>query len=279
MSLGIFGNVGIFAVFSRKRLSKFSSRNAYIALASMDTICIIYHVTDNLLDNNKINIEIISESYCKLFRYVSYVFSPISAWLIVYISFDKYINICFKQTKILKKRIFQIVLLAIIFVYHVSYYSPVLFNSILVNKSNESSLLECSYKNDYLNQVFSLMDLINLFLIPFSLMCLTSILLIGSIIKSRIRVLKSITRKDKKLFLKDVKFLISTILINIFFIIFNLPICIAWVLDIPNLTDSYNLLIFFYYLSFSINFYILLGFNSIFRNEFFILIKLKSIIR
>ena len=69
MSLGIFGNVGIFAVFSRKRLSKFSSRNAYIALASMDTICIIYHVTDNLLDNNKINIEIISETYCKLFRY------------------------------------------------------------------------------------------------------------------------------------------------------------------------------------------------------------------
>ena len=129
----------------------------------MDTICIIYHVTDNLLDNNKINIEIISETYCKLFRYVSYVFSPISAWLIVYISFDKYIIIRFKKIRIFKKRIFQIVLLAIIFVYHVSYYSPVLFNSILVNKSNESSLLECSYKNDYLNQVFSLMDLINLF--------------------------------------------------------------------------------------------------------------------
>ena len=110
-------------------------------------------------------------------------------------------------------------------------------------------------------------------------MCLSSILLIGSIIKSRIRVFKSIRRKDKKLFLKDVKFVISTILINIFFIIFNLPICIAWVLDIPNLTDLYNLLIFFYYLSFSINFYILLGFNSIFRNEFFILIKLKSTIR
>lgn len=272
---GIFGNMFVIAVFSRKKLYKFSSKLAYICLAMADNFCLIFQVVDNVLWRNDVNIETLSKASCKFFRYISFAFSPFSAWLLVYISVDKYISIRFNQLKLLKNVYFKIMILIFIFCYNTVYYSPVLINTELTNDSNGS--MACVYVYERLEKVFGWMDLLNLSIIPFSIMTVTSLLLIYSIFKSRMKISKSKSRQDVKRLIKDVKFSITTILLNIFFIILNLPMCLVWLFELDNKSDYYFICICLFYFSFCANFCILVFSNSIFRNEFLIVFGLKRL--
>jgi hypothetical protein len=119
------------------------------------------------------------------------------------------------------------------------------------------------------------MDLINSTLIPFILMFIFSILLIYTIFKSRLRILRLNSAVDRKKLRKDIKFAFTSILLNVTFCIINLPVCVANLLNDVS-EYYYKLLLYLFFISFCINYYILFTFNSVFRKELFLMFNIIS---
>ena len=94
---GLVGNTIGFAVFSRKSLSKFPTRNIYRSLAVFDTIFLVYRMIGEITTINNISIYLISNMWCKIFRYLRYAMGPISAWILVYISIGIFESVFFKH--------------------------------------------------------------------------------------------------------------------------------------------------------------------------------------
>lgn len=72
--------------------------------------------------------------------------------------------------------------------------------------------------------IITSLDLINNVLLPSLLMFFFSILLISSIFKSRRRVNLNNSERENDRLRKDIKFSISSLLMNLLFILLNLPI-------------------------------------------------------
>jgi hypothetical protein len=82
--------------------------------------------------------------------------------------------------------------------------------------------------------------------------------------------------KVKRRIRKDIKFSITSIFLNVVFIILNLPLCVIY-LDEDNFDKnsvSYVVSLYLFYTTYAINFYLFLVVNSSFRNEFLKLIHL-----
>lgn len=285
--LGLIGNLTGLVVFSRRSLSKFPTRNIYRSLALFDTIYLVYRIIGEITTDNGISMYLISNAWCKILRYFRYSIGPISCWLLVYISIEKFITIQFPNFKLIKLVKFQNKVIGLIVLFNLIYYIPFFSYSTLIRiGSNESNFANKSQKhvekhqeayNCYFLELYQkkwlyMMDLINSALLPFFLMFIFSVLLIYTIFKSRLRILRLDSPLDRKRLRKDIKFAFTSILLNITFIALNLPVCIANLLtDVSEF--SYKALLYLFYLSFCINFYVLFSFNSIFRKELCMLFK------
>ena len=270
--LAITGNTLQFIVFSRKKFAKFSSRNFYCVLATQDTFYIIYSLTINeLLSYFGIDYQDISIALCRFTSFIIFAFSPISGWIIAFISIDKFISICYPSKEIIRSGKFQALILSLIYFYNIVYYIPVPIFAESINQNKSSNL--SSENGCKRTSFFYTMDLFNLALIPFALMLTFSILLIIKIFKTRLRLLSFTLPNDRKRLMKDVKFSLSSIVLNLSYILLTLPICVA---DLNEFSDEINEIIYhLYYLNYLANFYILMATNSIFRKEFFAITRLK----
>ena len=126
----------------------------------------------------------------------------------------------------------------------------------------------------YFPKFLLLMDLFNSTLIPFALMLTFSILLIITIFKTRLRLLSFTSPNDRKKLIKDVKFSLTSIMLNFSYILLNLPICIISFYDFSDEIITFTYLLFC--LNYCINFLILIVFNSIFRKECLVLFGIKQ---
>jgi hypothetical protein len=214
--------------------------------------------------------------------------APISAWLLVYLSIQKFISI--KVTIGESKENFQKLIIFLILLYNLVYYSPILLLVHLVNQPGNNALdlnstfysndtnqtastkYECNFSILYQENTYSWMDLLNLTILPFSLMISFSLILLHTIFHSSTRISRINTVQDRNRLKKNIKFGISSILLNLFFVILHLPICIANFF-FEFFHNYYDLILSIYYSSYCINFYILFIFNSIFRKEVLLLFK------
>jgi hypothetical protein len=272
---GLIGNITIFFVFSLKTISKFPIRNLYRALAVSDTLYLLF-ISIELICFYCFDFSLrkISNLSCKITRYLTFFLGSLSAWLLVYISINKYILIRFNKNKLIQKNWFQCISILVIFFYNLVYYSPaIVLLSLKENYSNQSNdsnvFYSCVCDHEYF---IDYMDLMNFTLLPFFFMIIFSIMIIITIFRSRLRILRLGNIHDRNRFKKDIKFAISSILLNIFFVILNLPLCIGNIIDSEN--EIFNDVNFCVFLSnFCVNFYILIFSNSIFRKEFSNLFK------
>ena len=290
---GLIGNLFGLIVFFRKNLRKFPTRNLYSSLAIFDTIYLVYRMIGELSTENGVSMYLISNNWCKILRYFRYSIGPISAWLLVYISIDKFISIQFPNFKLIKSIKFQNTVIFLIVIFNLIYYIPFFNYSTLImvnshetknnttfnkhnnSNSNSTSELNCYFTELFHKKIFYMMDLINSTLIPFILMFIFSILLIYIIFKSRLRILRLDSATDRKRLRKDIKFAFTSILLNVAFVALNLPVCVANLLiDISDF--YYKLLLYLFFISFCINFYLLFTFNSIFRKELLFLFKFSN---
>ena len=123
----------------------------------------------------------------------------------------------------------------------------------------------------------TIVDLINAVKLPFILMLILSILLIHTIIKSRLTVIRMTNNNaNKNKLKKSIQFAVSSICCNFIFLILNLPYTISFLSSINIESDIEDYLDCLYLFSFCVNFYILFCFNSVYRKEVLILIGLRK---
>jgi hypothetical protein len=207
---------------------------------------------------------IISNIGCQLYNYFAYGMDALSPWCLVYISFEKFFSIKYISKKLMyKKKKYQIIFLIILGVFNILYRFNILFSFNLLTIDNSTI---CYFNNNENQIIIANMDLANFFLLPLLLMLLFSFLLISSIFKSRSRIRLNSSEREAKRLKKDIKLSISLLVMNLLFLLLNLPIVIDQFL--PFNSDKYTIVSYIYYSSYAVNFYILLFTNSLFRKEF-----------
>ena len=111
-------------VFMSKRLKKMCSRNCLIILSignifSIPNILIVY-----IYQVWKLDVSAVSSLYCKLIRFAYYASSPILAYILVYISIDRYYYVINSKSF---KSFTQIATMFCIVIFNIIYNSPYLF--------------------------------------------------------------------------------------------------------------------------------------------------------
>jgi hypothetical protein len=204
---------------------------------------------------------------CKLYNILTYAFDALSPWCLVYISAEKFISIAAptKRHMFIKRKnqiIFFVCLCIFNFIYHIN----VPFSFDLLNIENSTI---CFFTNEENHIIIPIMDLVNCVLAPFLLMMTFSSLLIGAIFKSRRIIHLNDSEKKKKRLKRDIKFSISSLSMNLLFVILNMPIEIEIFFSYYDNNDLYVIFNYLYFFSYAVNFYIILFTNSQFRKEFF----------
>ena len=216
---------------------------------------------------------IFSSIGCKIFYYLAYGMDALSPWCLVYISFERFIVIKYYAKRfVYKEKKIQIIFLILLFVFNVLYHIDIIFSFDILSIDNSTI---CYFNNEKNQFIASFMDLANLFLMPFLLMLLFSILLIIAIFISRSTINLNNTARQMRKRRKDIKVSISLLFMNLLFALLNLPVVI-FSFFLPFNSDSYTFLLYIYYISCAVNFYILLLTNSLFRNQFFSLFYKKK---
>ena len=276
--LGLIGNFGFLVVYSQKRFRNFSFRFVFIFLSIFDSIYLIINTGLDCLNHLfSFNIKNKSILSCILTGYFEYLLGPISPWLIAYVSFERLFSISpfFHGFKKMKKKEYQIAYIVSIIIFNFLYYLPVL---LVLNRDDGFLNLTTHDCEDFNDRTISYMDLFFSTVIPAFLMLFATAMIIFSIFKSTNRLAKHGVSKVKRRIRKDIKFSITSIFLNVVFIILNLPLCVIY-LDEDNFDKnsvSYVVSLYLFYTTYAINFYLFLVVNSSFRNEFLKLIHLKN---
>lgn len=273
IGLSFFGDIfGLIIFIKSKKLNKIGPIHIYKYLFVFSLINTYFMIVLYLYGFG-IYLETLSKLSCQLNIYISFVTPSIQPMILVYISAERFISIRYPSKKlILNKNFYQHVYIILLTVFNLFINSWIPFNHDLIDKRNSTNKfilnfnpndnLECSRENN--SELY--FAILNTKIIPYLLMIVFTILLIFTVFKSRRKVNKNYSIRQNETFKKDVKFAFSSISLNIIFFLFNLPAAMIWISNIyPNL---FLMFIYLYMFSFSIQFYLLLIFNSLFRNEF-----------
>lgn len=94
--LGTFGNVVSFIVLRRRAMSKVSSYLYLASLAIADSLVLYIGLLRLWLDElTGVNFQDNSEWLCKLTMFLGYLASDLSVWLIIAVTVERYIVVCF----------------------------------------------------------------------------------------------------------------------------------------------------------------------------------------
>jgi len=274
---GLFGNLMMILVFSRKEFIKFPSRNIYIFLVIFNSITLIYFISNDLLVNFGIIWYNASEFSCKLYLYLRPTFA--SQYLLVFISIERFITIRFPKNKIIKKKKFQATVVFVLIACNLLVYHPILQKISYKNQTINASItneIKCLDFSDEIRKIIGLSFIIYYAGLPFILMLIFSILLICTILKSRLRILRLNNQHDRNRLKKDIQFAISSIFMNVFYLALTLPFGVYPLISGDLLTNFYvNILMTLAYITLCDSFYILFCFNSVFRREVLILFRTR----
>ncbi len=270
--VGLSGNlIGFGVFFGNKNMAKIGPALVYLLLFSTDTVYLLQMIINYLGYSFSLDLTIISDLSCKIYIYFNYSLDALSPYLLVYISIEKYFSIYLSSRKLRARKVqlfYFFILLFFNLVLGIVF--PFCYSLIEYSESNSTNSVYnpnyvCNF-NSYSGQLISsYLDLINRALVPFFLMLVFSTLLVISIFKSRNRTRSATQNKNFK---KDVTFSVTSFLLNLTFILLNLPLSV--ILFEPNYiysNDVFLLTFYIYYFSYGCNFYILYCTNSIFRKE------------
>lgn len=131
--LGFAGNFMCFKIFNSSHLRKHPISVFFRVIAFFDSIMLVNATFFFIYRKFDIDLSNYNAVFCKFKSYLIYSNGPISPWLMVIISFDRFISIGFpKKFSFLFKLNFQIAIICIIVVFNYSFYSFMFFNTYLV---------------------------------------------------------------------------------------------------------------------------------------------------
>jgi hypothetical protein len=216
---------------------------------------------------------LISSIACKLYNTFFYGIDALSPWCLAYITVEKFISIAYSK-KVFKRKKTQVVFFLLLCLYNFIFHVNIPFSVDILIKDN---ITVCNFINQEWKNIIIYMDIVNCVLVPFIIMISFASLLIGAIFKVRRRVNSNNNEREKRRLKQDIKFVISLLTMILFFIILQSPIEYATFLPGFPISDIYILTSYAYFLTYSINFYILILTNNLFRKEFFSLFLKKKL--
>ena len=284
--MGSIGNVFSFIIFSRDKFRKTSFSLYFRVLAFSDSFTLLYIINDipNVLYGQDLQNR--SHFWCKTFRYWLYAIAPVSGWLLVVISLDRMLSII-RPNKFLflKKKQTQATICCLTLAYNLIFYIPlIVFKDYQAQENlNSSNLTEIVYECVDLEEqnIVNWLDLLNSTILPFLIMVLCTSVTVRRLFKSRSKTTAE-AKPNTKLKQRDTKFAITSVGLNLFFFIFNLPVCVYMVLASFIFFDDVDSKLIFcavlitYYLNFGVVFYVNILTNSIFRNELLVILGLRK---
>jgi hypothetical protein len=137
----------------------------------------------------------------------------------------------------------------------------------------------CALQNIPNFQYINVFDLLDADFVPFLLLMITTSVTVRCLFKSRNNLEATQQRSLRERRAKDVKFAINSIALNVLAVTFNTPLSISFLITIPDAsvyTLFFSICVFFYTVNYSILFFVNLAFNSIFRNELFLMLRLRK---
>lgn len=282
--LGLVGNTFSFIIFGRKEVKNITSANIYKGLALLDTLYLTSRIVQKLLFNLGYDLKNSSLIGCKLVIYFNPALGPMSAWLLVYISIERFFAIRCPKINFIRSLSFEIFIMVTVIVYNMLFYLPFpLLHDFKLNLTQNSTRISgCLFKSKSIARVLLTLDMFNLSLIPFALMIFFSLMLIGTVFQSRLKTSKSnVSKRDKSKLRKDIHFAFASIVLNVSFILFNLPFCLSNILrsvypDQP--AYLLELVEYLYLSSYGNNFYVLIVSNSIIQKEFLSLFRPRVVL-
>ena len=273
IGIGIIANILCIIVFLRKTFRNNSISTYCIGLAICELLTIPAFITDVYNLSYNIYLPDHSNWFCKLYFYIVCFLASIQSWIMVAFSVDKLLSMRVNTIAILKKKWFQcsVVVGIVCFSNGLFLYVPILLRV----RDIAPGIPFCDPNTIPFFNVHLFLYIFETTLIPFIVMTITSILTIRLLIKSRNSVANNgQVANDRKY--RDRKYAISSISLNITFIILRLPLTIFYILfGYYSLYDPYfyKVIYLFYYLDMSMNFFIHMLSNSLFRREFLVLFR------
>ena len=280
--IGLIGNVISFIVFSRPVFRK-NSISAYCrALAIFEFFSVAELIFSIGLGFFDTFYPFYSEAACKVYIYSIIGFASIPGWILIAFSLDKVLTMKRIGTSILKKKSFQYgIIVAVVLVNLLLYIGIPIYLKIVTFKAYGTTIYLCDSSTLPFGTFIAATFLIEGSLLPFLIMFASSIVSIKMIRDSTRKIERNsnadLTNRNNR----DFKFAMSSVVFNISFIVFKLPITLVFIVEnfIPSLATNYSLLAVvgtIAFINYTSSFFVHLLSNSIFRRELMILFKIHK---
>ena len=271
-------NLFVFVIFSRKKLRTVPSKNLLKYLAAIDLLCTLCSL-NRVFESRFMNY---SNFTCKLISFCYYAFPSISSWLLGFISAEKLLIIKKPHYKIISdKNVYQLGICFGIIALNVLFNSQIFTLDDIYKDLNATNIkniysdkCDIAFSGQYV--IYGNLYFITASILPFTLMFACSICLVVFIFNSRRRAFNTCAIKNKRIIKKDIQFALQILFLDILFLILTTPLSVSRLFKLYNsnfLLGYFSRII--YFVRFFLNFFIYLIFNSIFRNEFFSIIRFK----
>lgn len=274
-AIGVPGNILMFVVFSRSTLTKLSVSVYFRAMAIANLAINFTLVKQFAEDQYNYNISDRSIFICKLYNYLIYSVSSMAVWFLAAAGFDRYLIIAHPaRFQFFHKNRFPFYITIALIAFNMLFYILVIFDSNLINQSNDdannATYQTCLFEN--YGFLLVLCDFFNSTIVPFMIMIFTTIGMILVVNKSRRRMKKFEQARPNHLKkgCRNLKFGASLIITNIVFLILITPISIS---DLGFLNFDFEfdfgiVVLIMYSSYYSIEFYLQVAVNNLVRNEF-----------
>ena len=186
-----------------------------------------------------IEIKLISDLACKLYRYYENLITPISHYILAFISIDRYLTIVYPKKYLFKNKIsFHLRCCFAVTLFNFLYYIPsLIYNELVSSDSNEIN--NYTNNNSFNNPnvscsnpiiILDILNVLNDVIVPFGIMTIFTILLIKSIYESRKRA-RSLSSTQNRTQSKYFRFAITSIAVNIVFFILTIPFYLTFFIE------------------------------------------------
>ena len=139
---------------------------------------------------------------------------------------------------------------------------------VVTNMTMNQSVIQCKFKEKYIAKTINYVDMSNRALLPFCYMFVGTVILIHTIFETRKRIVKNFLCEESKTFHREIRLAVSSILLNVVYIVLQLPISLFDLIPGIYNETSYTIIYYVFFSSYSINFYILIFSNKLFHDEF-----------
>ena len=274
---GLLGNTIGIIVFARKSIEKkIKTKLIYQVILFIDSLFLFSQVFEDTFDSLEIRLNRMSIIACKLRGFWNYAIASLTTWYLVYITIERYLAIKFHNFKLFQEKRFQKIIIIVVIIYTCLLYSPfaIFYNIFTITIQNTTSL-RCRIADINIRSIMATVDTVNSTLLPFILITVFSILLIYTIISSRIRAMRMQANSARNRLLKDIRLSLSILAINCtIFLSFPLEIANYFVADID--VFLYDIFVCIFYVYYCLDTFILILLNSNFKNELLLMFKLKT---